>query len=132
VRNQTREIERMVKRIRQQSPGEIHVCYEAGLCGFVLQRRLKKLGGGPVGSGGEAIAPALPASARTGQVGARGHHRGGAGTGRFRLGAAPSAGGRDDACASLTRARRPDEGRVLSRGSGPPGGGVFSEEKPRE
>jgi len=44
VLNQTREIERMVKRIRQQSPGEIHVCYEAGLCGFVLQRRLEKLG----------------------------------------------------------------------------------------
>jgi transposase len=44
VLNTAREIERMVKRIRKQAPGEIHVCYEAGVCGFVLQRRLQKLG----------------------------------------------------------------------------------------
>lgn len=44
VPNRTREIERMIKRIRKQSPGAIHVCYEAGLCGFVLKRRLEKLG----------------------------------------------------------------------------------------
>jgi hypothetical protein len=44
VANTLREIERMVKRLRKQAPGEIHVCYEAGLCGFVLQRRLEKLG----------------------------------------------------------------------------------------
>ena len=44
VANTPREIERMVKRIRKQAPGEIHVCYEAGICGFVLKRRLEKLG----------------------------------------------------------------------------------------
>ena len=44
VANTARELERMVKKIRQQSPGEIRVCYEAGLCGFVLKRRLEKLG----------------------------------------------------------------------------------------
>jgi transposase len=44
VANTAREIERMVKKIRKQAPGEIHVCYEAGLCGFVLKRRLETLG----------------------------------------------------------------------------------------
>jgi transposase len=44
VANTAREIERMIKRIRRQAPGEIHVCYEAGLCGFVLKRRLETLG----------------------------------------------------------------------------------------
>ena len=44
VANTTGEIERMVKKIRKQAPGEIHVCYEAGVCGFVLQRLLQKLG----------------------------------------------------------------------------------------
>jgi transposase len=44
VANTPREIERMVKKIRKQAPGEIHVCYEAGVCGFVLQRQLQKLG----------------------------------------------------------------------------------------
>jgi len=44
VANLPREIERMVKKLRAQAPGEIHVCYEAGVCGFVLQRQLQKLG----------------------------------------------------------------------------------------
>lgn len=44
VANTAREIERMVKKLRKQAPGEIHVCYEAGLCGFVLKRHLEKLG----------------------------------------------------------------------------------------
>ena len=44
VANRPREIERMVRKLRQQAPGEIHVCYEAGVCGFVLQRQLQKLG----------------------------------------------------------------------------------------
>ncbi|HOX60268.1 MAG TPA: IS110 family transposase [Candidatus Anammoximicrobium sp.] len=44
VPNTPREIERMVKRLRKQTPGEIHVCYEAGICGFVLQRQLQRLG----------------------------------------------------------------------------------------
>ena len=44
VRNTQEELARMVKRIRKQAPGEIHVCHEAGVCGFVLKRRLEKLG----------------------------------------------------------------------------------------
>ncbi len=44
VANTPREIERMVKKLRPQAPGEIHVCYEAGICGFVLQRQFQKLG----------------------------------------------------------------------------------------
>ncbi len=38
VANIAREIDRMVKRIRKQAPDEIHFCYEAGLCGFVLKQ----------------------------------------------------------------------------------------------
>lgn len=41
VRNTAHEIERMVKKIRKQAASEIAVCYEAGVCGFVLQRRLQ-------------------------------------------------------------------------------------------
>lgn len=44
VANTEAELTKMVKRIRQKAPGEIRVCYEAGVCGFVLQRRLVKLG----------------------------------------------------------------------------------------
>lgn len=44
VANTPREIERMIKKIRKQAPGEIHVCYEAGICGFALKRRMEKLG----------------------------------------------------------------------------------------
>lgn len=44
VPNTAQELGRMVKRLRRQSPGAIHVCYEAGLCGFVLKRRLEGLG----------------------------------------------------------------------------------------
>jgi len=43
VRNTEAELTKMVQRIRRQVSGEIHLCYEAGVCGFVLQRRLKKL-----------------------------------------------------------------------------------------
>lgn len=34
----------MVKEIRNQAPDETRVCYEAAVCGFVLQRLLQKLG----------------------------------------------------------------------------------------
>jgi transposase len=44
VRNTEAELTKMVQRIRRQVSGEIHICYEAGVCGFVLQRRLQKLG----------------------------------------------------------------------------------------
>jgi transposase len=44
IRNTQAELTKMVKRMRQQVSGEVHACYEAGVCGFVLQRRLEKLG----------------------------------------------------------------------------------------
>jgi len=44
VANTPQEIGRMIKKIRKQARGEIHVCYEAGICGFVLKRRMEKLG----------------------------------------------------------------------------------------
>ena len=44
VANTEKELTKMVKRIRRQSSNEIHVCYEAGVCGFVLKRRMEKLG----------------------------------------------------------------------------------------
>jgi len=40
VKNQSREIKRMVKRIRRRVSGPIIFCYEAGVCGFALQRRI--------------------------------------------------------------------------------------------
>ena len=44
VRNTEREILRMVKRIRKRAPGEVEACYEAGPCGFALQRQLESKG----------------------------------------------------------------------------------------
>ena len=38
VLNQPREIGRMMKRIKERARGAIEVCYEAGPCGFALQR----------------------------------------------------------------------------------------------
>ena len=41
VRNTEREISRMVKRILKAAPGQILMCYEAGPCGFSIQRRVE-------------------------------------------------------------------------------------------
>ena len=40
VTNEPRAIRRLVKRLRREAPGEIRCCYEAGPCGYALQRRL--------------------------------------------------------------------------------------------
>jgi transposase len=40
IHNNDREIKRMVKRLEKAAPGQIEVCYEAGVCGFALQRKL--------------------------------------------------------------------------------------------
>jgi transposase len=37
-------IRRMAKRIQREAPGKVRVCYEAGPCGYALQRTLVKLG----------------------------------------------------------------------------------------
>ena len=44
VPNRVREISKMVKKLKKQAPGDIHFCYEAGVCGFDLQRRLQAAG----------------------------------------------------------------------------------------
>ena len=45
VANTVVEIRRMVRRIQKQAPGEVIFCYEAGCCGFTLQRRIESYGG---------------------------------------------------------------------------------------
>ena len=44
VLNQAQEIRRMVKKIQKQASGAVKCCYEAGPCGFELQRKLTALG----------------------------------------------------------------------------------------
>lgn len=44
VRNTAGEIGKLVKRVRKESLGEVRFCYEAGVCGFVLKRRIEDLG----------------------------------------------------------------------------------------
>ena len=44
VKNNARDIARMVKKITKQAPGDVEFCYEAGVCGFNLKRRIEALG----------------------------------------------------------------------------------------
>jgi transposase len=44
VANEGGAIRRMVKRIQREAKGEVRMCYEAGPCGYALQRTLKELG----------------------------------------------------------------------------------------
>ena len=44
VRNTAPEISRMVKKILKKAPGEVRFCYEAGICGFSLKRRIESFG----------------------------------------------------------------------------------------
>jgi transposase len=44
VCNSAREIKRMVRRVGKQAPGAVEFCYEAGVCGFALQRRIEAAG----------------------------------------------------------------------------------------
>jgi len=44
VKNNTRDIARMVKKIAKQAPGDVEFCYEAGVCGFSLKRKIEALG----------------------------------------------------------------------------------------
>jgi len=54
VVNTAAELEKMVRRICRTAPGAVEVCYEAGVCGFALQRQIQ--GGGVVC---KVIAPSL-------------------------------------------------------------------------
>ncbi|MBI2931375.1 MAG: IS110 family transposase [Planctomycetes bacterium] len=44
VANEGGAIRRMVKKIQREAKGEVRMCYEAGPCGYALQRTLKDLG----------------------------------------------------------------------------------------
>lgn len=39
-----KDVQKMVKRLVKEAPGEVRFCYEAGVCGFSLQRQIEKLG----------------------------------------------------------------------------------------
>jgi len=54
VRNTVRDVTKMVKKIQRKAPGEVRFCYEAGVCGFTLKRRIEGLG-----SACMVIAPSL-------------------------------------------------------------------------
>ena len=43
VKNNARDIKKMVTKIKKQAPGEVVFCYEAGVCGFTLKRRIEGL-----------------------------------------------------------------------------------------
>lgn len=44
VRNTVKDIVKAVKSIARQAPGEVKFCYEAGVCGFTLQRQIEAIG----------------------------------------------------------------------------------------
>lgn len=42
--NERQAVRRMVRRVRRQAPGEVRFCYEAGPCGYALQRWIQEEG----------------------------------------------------------------------------------------
>jgi transposase len=54
IRNTKRDVRRMVRRIFRRAPGPVKFCYEAGVCGFALQRQIEA-----EGADCEVIAPSL-------------------------------------------------------------------------
>ena len=44
VNNTVRDIKKMVKKIIKRAPGKVEFCYEAGVCGFTLKRRIESQG----------------------------------------------------------------------------------------
>ena len=44
VRNSSHEISKMVRKILRKAPGEVQFCYEAGVCGFDLKRKIESSG----------------------------------------------------------------------------------------
>jgi transposase len=44
VKNNVRQIKKMVNKIKKQAPTDVWFCYEAGVCGFTLKRRIEALG----------------------------------------------------------------------------------------
>ena len=44
IRNSASEISKMVRKILRKAPGEVQFCYEAGVCGFDLKRKIESSG----------------------------------------------------------------------------------------
>lgn len=44
LRNEPRAVRRLAKRLRREARGELHCVYEAGPCGYTLQRQLRQAG----------------------------------------------------------------------------------------
>ena len=44
VVNTAADVRKMVRRIRRKAPGPVVICYEAGVCGFALQRQIQAEG----------------------------------------------------------------------------------------
>lgn len=44
VKNTIKDISKMVRKIKKLSSGQVKFCYEAGVCGFTLQRQIEDLG----------------------------------------------------------------------------------------
>jgi transposase len=44
LKNTVRDIKSMVKKVTKRAPGEVEFCYEAGVCGFTLKRRIEQFG----------------------------------------------------------------------------------------
>ena len=42
--NERTAVRRMVRRVQRQAPGEVRFCYEAGPCGYALQRWMREEG----------------------------------------------------------------------------------------
>ena len=54
VKNTSKDLKKMVKRLQRKAPEEVRFCYEAGFCGFTLKRQLESWGSSCV-----VIAPSL-------------------------------------------------------------------------
>ncbi|HUW19860.1 MAG TPA: IS110 family transposase [Sedimentisphaerales bacterium] len=44
VKNTVRDIKRMINKVAKRAPGKVEFCYEAGVCGFTLKRRIEQFG----------------------------------------------------------------------------------------
>ena len=40
VANEPNAVRRLVRKLEREAPGAVQVCYEAGPCGYALQRRM--------------------------------------------------------------------------------------------
>ena len=41
VKNNAPDIKKMVNKVKKQAPADVKFCYEAGICGFTLKRRIE-------------------------------------------------------------------------------------------